>query len=114
MQSSLHNAAPVSDAQTVRLALRHGGHREVRHEGDGRQRLAAEAEGADGLEILELAQLAGRVPLAQDRQVLPLQRWGTLVSTHSFASRPPTPLSSSSSVGMTIVPSESVQSLSVD
>ena len=45
---------------------------EARHRGDGRQRLAPEALGADGEQIVELAQLAGGVALQAQEGVLAL------------------------------------------
>ena len=39
-----------------------GRERQPRHGGDARQRLAAEAEGGDGLEVIEAVDLAGGVP----------------------------------------------------
>lgn len=49
--------------------MQHGGDGEVRDEADGGQRLAAEAQCVDGLQVLERAKLRRRVSLAQDGQV---------------------------------------------
>lgn len=56
----------VRDPVPVLRAPRHGGDRHVRHEADGAQRLAPEAQRADGLQVLEGGQLAGGVAVAQD------------------------------------------------
>ena len=49
---------------SMRLVGRHGRDAHVGHKADGAQRLSAEAERADCLQILKLTQFRGRVPVA--------------------------------------------------
>ena len=58
----------VPDAGAARARAQ----REVRHRGDARQRLAAEAERRDALEVVGAADLARRVPLDRQPRVLRL------------------------------------------
>jgi hypothetical protein len=59
-----------ADLRADRLAPRTRPQREARDRRDARQRLAAEAEGRDGREVLGAADLAGRVPLDREPRVL--------------------------------------------
>lgn len=70
---------PVRDTVAVRGAACHCSDRQVGHKRDGGQRLAAEAQRCDALQVLEVAQLGGCVALAQQRQVVLLRDiWATL------------------------------------
>ena len=57
------------DRDRVRRAARARGDAQARHRRDRRQRLAAEAEGGDALEVLERRDLAGGVARERERQL---------------------------------------------
>ena len=57
-----HVRALDAQARAGRLALGAGGQRDLRDGGDAGQRLAAKAQRVDVIQVLDLAQLAGRVP----------------------------------------------------
>jgi len=70
--AALAFGAAAATARVLLLLLGHPAHRrhgQVRHERHARQRLAPEPQRRDRLEVLERAQLAGRVPPRQQRQV---------------------------------------------